>query len=77
VALTEDKALLWSFVQRYAPDTSPETHPGARRADRHAAAYFREFVKMTLKRRAPDAREAEALRDLDARLAQLPSDATR
>ena len=27
VALTEDKALLWSFVKRYAPDTSPETHP--------------------------------------------------
>ena len=27
VALTDDKDLLWAFVKRYAPDTSPETHP--------------------------------------------------
>ena len=27
VASTDDKDLLWAFVQRYAPDTSPETHP--------------------------------------------------
>ncbi|HEX8443415.1 MAG TPA: lysine--tRNA ligase [Allosphingosinicella sp.] len=72
VALTEDKALLWSFVRRYAPDTSPETHPELDALIGHAAAYFRDFVKSTLRRRAPDAREAEALRDLDARLGQLP-----
>jgi lysyl-tRNA synthetase class 1 len=75
VALTEDKALLWSFVQRYAPDTSPETHPELDALIGYAAAYFRDFVKATLKRRAPDAKEAAALRDLDAQLAALASDA--
>jgi lysyl-tRNA synthetase, class I len=34
-----------------------------------------DFVEPTLKRRAPTEVEAEALRDLDSELAQLPSDA--
>jgi lysyl-tRNA synthetase class 1 len=75
VALTEDKALLWSFVQRYAPETAPDTHPELDALIGYAAAYFRDFVKATLRRRAPDAKEAQALRDLDARLADLPADA--
>ena len=33
--------------------------------------YFRDFVAASLRRRAPDAREAAALRELDARLARL------
>jgi len=37
--------------------------------------YARDFVAPTLKRRSPTAQEAEALRDLDAELAQLPADA--
>ena len=42
---------------------------------RLAVNYGRDFVVPTLKRRAPDGREAEALADLDARLAALPADA--
>jgi lysyl-tRNA synthetase class 1 len=72
VALTDDKELLWSFVKRYAPDTSPETHPELDALIGYAAAYFRDFVKDSLVRRAPDQKEAEALRDLDAHLAHLP-----
>jgi lysyl-tRNA synthetase class 1 len=75
VALTEDKALLWSFVQRYAPETAPDTHPELDALIGYAAAYFRDFVKATLRRRAPDAKEAQALRDLDSRLADLPAEA--
>jgi lysyl-tRNA synthetase class 1 len=75
VALTEDKDLLWAFVKRYAPDASPETHPELDALIGHAAVYFRDFVKDSLKRRAPDAREAEALRDLDGHLSRLPPDA--
>ena len=71
VALTEDKALLWSYVKRYAPDVAPETHPELDALIGYAAAYFRDFVKQTLRRRPPDAKEAAALRDLEARLAQL------
>jgi lysyl-tRNA synthetase class 1 len=71
VALTEDKDLLWSYVKRYAPDAAPETHPELDALIGHAAVYFRDFVKDSLVRRAPDAQEAAALRDLDARLAEL------
>jgi lysyl-tRNA synthetase, class I len=75
VAPTEDKALLWSFVKRYAPETSPETHPELDALIGYAAAYFRDFVKATLQRRAPTELEAAALRDLDGKLAFLPRDA--
>jgi len=76
VALTDDKALLWSFVQRYAPDTAPETHPELDALIGHAAAYFRDFVKDSLRRRAPDEQEAAALRDLDAQLAKAAPEAS-
>src|SRR3546814_6653655 len=41
----------------------------------YALAYRSDFSAPTLKRRAPDEREAAALRDLDARLAALPQGA--
>lgn len=76
VASTDDKDLLWAFVRRYAPGTSPETHPELDALIGYAAVYFRDFVKDSLHRRAPDANEAAALADLDAELAKLPSDAS-
>ena len=75
VSSTDDKDLLWAFVRRYAPDASPGTHPALDALIGHALAYFRDFVAGSLRRRAPDAKEAEAIRDLDARLAALPADA--
>jgi len=75
VALSDDKDLLWAFVKRYAPDTSPETHPELGALIGHAAVYFRDFIKDSLARRAPDEKEAEALRHLDRQLAQLEPDA--
>ncbi len=75
VASTDDKDLLWAFVQRYAPGTSPETHPELDQLIGYAVAYFRDFVKGSLRRREPDEMEAKALRDLDAELAKLPADA--
>jgi len=74
VALTDDKDRLWSYVKRYAPDTTPETHPELDALIGHAAVYFRDFVKDSLVRRAPDEKEAAALRDLDAQLAALPEE---
>jgi lysyl-tRNA synthetase class 1 len=72
VSSTDDKDLLWAFVKRYAPEASPETHPEFDALIGHALAYFRDFVAGSLRRRAPDPREAEALRELDSRLAELP-----
>lgn len=71
VAATDDPARLWAYVARHAPGASPESHPLLDRLVRHAAAYARDFVIPQLVRRAPDAREAAALADLDARLAAL------
>jgi lysyl-tRNA synthetase class 1 len=76
VASSDDKELLWGFVKRYAPGLSSETHPELDAMLGYAAVYFRDFVKGSLQRRAPDGKEAPALADLDARLAALPGDAT-
>jgi lysyl-tRNA synthetase class 1 len=76
VAATDDKALLWRYVQRYAPHASPESHPALDRLIGYAIAYFRDFIAASLRRRAPDARERAALADLDARFAALPADAS-
>jgi lysyl-tRNA synthetase class 1 len=75
VAATDDPARLWGFVKKYAPGSSPETHPMLNKLVHHAAAYARDFVVPHLSRRAPTPEEADALRDLDARLAAIGEDA--
>ena len=75
VASTDDKDLIWGFVKRYAAEASPESHPELDALIDHALAYFRDFVKDSLERRAPDEQEAAALRQLDERLAGLPEHA--
>jgi lysyl-tRNA synthetase class 1 len=71
-----DKETAWKFVQRYAPGASPETDPELDELIGLAVNYARDFVAPTLKRRAPNEMEAQALRDLDAELAKLPADAS-
>jgi lysyl-tRNA synthetase class 1 len=75
VASTDDKHLLWGFVQRYCPEASPDTHPELDRRLDFALAYFRDFIADSLIHRPPGEMEAAALRDLDARLAALAEDA--
>jgi lysyl-tRNA synthetase class 1 len=70
-----DKETAWRFVQRYAPDTSADTHAELDELIGLALNYARDFVVPTLKRRAPSAVEAAALQDLDAELTKLPPDA--
>ena len=69
VAGTDDPTVLWGYVARSFPGTSAATHPELDRLVHHAIRYARDFVVPTLVRRRPDAREAAALADLDARLA--------
>jgi lysyl-tRNA synthetase, class I len=71
-----DKQTAWRFVQRYAPGTSPETDPELDELIGLAVNYARDFVVPMLKRRAPTEAEADALRDLDSELANLPNDAS-
>ena len=70
VANAHDKGVLWGFIRKYAPEASPETHPGLDAAAGYAVRYFEDFVRPAKVYRAPDAREAAALADLRQRLAE-------
>ena len=75
VCNTEDPAVLWGFITRYAPDATPEAAPYLDRLAVHAVAYYRDFVKPTKIYRIPDAAEKGALQALAAALEALPPDA--
>jgi lysyl-tRNA synthetase class 1 len=70
-----DKETAWRFVQRYAPGTSAETNKELDELIGLAVNYARDFVAPNLRRRPPTPQEAEALRDLDRELEELPEDA--
>ncbi len=64
----EDKDAMWGFINKYAPDATPETHPGMDAAAGYAVRYFNDFVKPTKVYRAPTDQERRALEDLAAAL---------
>ncbi|MEE9427482.1 MAG: lysine--tRNA ligase, partial [Paracoccaceae bacterium] len=68
VSAAEDKARLWGFIGRYAPEASPETHPDLDAAAGFAVAYYNDFVKPTREFRLPDDQERAAMADLLERL---------
>ncbi|MFQ6553831.1 lysine--tRNA ligase [Aestuariibius insulae] len=68
VSAAEEKAQLWGFIQRYAPDTSPESHPDLDQAAGFAVRYYNDFVKPEKVYRAPSDTERAALEDLKTRL---------
>ena len=67
-ASAHDKATLWGFIGKYAPDATPETHPGLDAAAGYAVQYFEDFVRPAKRYRAPTEAERAALADLAARL---------
>ena len=69
VSGAQDKATLWGFIKRYAPEAAPETHPGLDQAAGFAVRYFNDFVKPTRAYREPTDQEREALEALRAALA--------
>ncbi len=71
VARAEDKATLWGFIRRYAPEAAPETHPDLDQAAGFAVRYFKDFVAPTLSYRAPTDAERAALVDLLDRLREI------
>ncbi|WP_224826348.1 lysine--tRNA ligase [Cognatishimia sp. MH4019] len=64
VAGAEEKAQLWGFIQRYAPEASAETHPDLDAAAGFAVRYYNDFVKPEKTYRAPTDLEREALEEL-------------
>ena len=69
-----DSAQVWSYLANYVGDADPARHPELDELIGKALAYNRDFVAPGLSRRAPDANESEALRELDAALADAPAD---
>lgn len=68
---SEEPDTLWGFIQRYAPQTSPDTHPELNRMVGYAINYFVDFVKPAKTYRAPDDTERAALEDLSSKLENL------
>ena len=68
VAAAEDKAGLWGFIRRYAPEASPEANPDLDAAAEFAVRYFRDFVAPHRVFRAPNETERAAMADLAVRL---------
>jgi lysyl-tRNA synthetase, class I len=64
----EDKTQMWGFIGKYAPDATPETHPGLDAAAGYAVSYFNDFVKPNKVYRAANDQERAALEDLVASL---------
>ena len=70
-----DREVIRGYLRNYVPDATPAADPELDALIGHAIAFHRDHVAPTLARRAPTPAEAEALGDLDARLAALPEDA--
>ena len=70
VANSEDPAVMWGFIRRYAPGVSPRTHPRLDALVGHALAYFRDFVRPAKTYRMPDDTERAALQELHDKLGE-------
>ncbi len=69
VSSAETKEAMWGFIQKYAPDASPDTHPNLDAAAGFAVRYYHDFVKPAKTFRAPSDQERAALADLASALA--------
>jgi lysyl-tRNA synthetase class 1 len=76
VANTEDKQVLWAFLNRYAPALASHSHPRLDAQLGYAIRYFAGFVKPKKQYRPPTDDEKKALEELSAALAALPENAT-
>lgn len=72
-AQTRDQ--IWSFLRKYSPGASPQSHPLLDRLCGYALAYYEDFVAPAKTFRPPTAKEHAALLDLRARLACAPAGA--
>lgn len=64
VSQAADKDKLWGFIQRYAPDASPENNPDLDAAAGFAVRYYKDFVEPTKVFRLATTQEREALQVL-------------
>lgn len=67
--------ILWAFLSRYIPGSTPETEPLLAKLVGYALNYYEDFVKPAKTFRAPTDQERAAIGDLAARLRALPAGA--
>jgi len=68
VSAAEDKDRMWGFIQRYAPEATPEKNPQLDQAAGFAVKYYNDFVKPGRVFRLPNDQERGAIEDLLGRL---------
>ena len=71
VSSAETKDAMWGFINKYAPEASPETNPVMDNAAGFAVRYYHDFVKPSKVFRSPSEQERAALSDLAAGLASI------
>ena len=76
VANSDNPAVLWGFLRRYAHSATPENHPRLDRLVHYAVAYFKDFVAPKKRYRLADEVERGALQAMSAKLATLPREAS-
>lgn len=76
VCHSDDPAVIWGFIKRYAPGAAPETAPILNGLVGYAIAYFKDFVKPNMKYRQATPDEVEAFKALKAGLEALPETAS-
>jgi lysyl-tRNA synthetase class 1 len=64
VSGAQEKSKLWGFIQRYAPEASPEANPDLDQAAGFAIRYYNDFVKPTRAFRLADDKEKAAMEEL-------------
>ena len=74
VCNAEDKSVLWGFISRYLPGSTPQTEPLLDRLSELAVNYYQDFVKPAKQYRAPSDQERKAFEDLIGRFEALPDD---
>ncbi len=70
-----DKEVLWGFIRRRSPGTTPQAHPLLDHLVGYAVRYYDDFVKPTKQFRTPTDIERRALTALSAALAEVKPDA--
>ncbi|MEM6603342.1 MAG: lysine--tRNA ligase [Pseudomonadota bacterium] len=66
-----DKAILWGFITRYAPDATPQSNPYLDKLVDYAVRYFQDFIAPHKKFRTPTEAEKSALDELKTVLADI------
>ena len=76
VCVAEDNEVMWSYVEKYAPGVTPETHPHLDKLIKYAVTFYKDRVRPNKLYRFANTEEKTHLKDLKDALSKLPEDAT-